>query len=199
MASFVITAVFEVEPGRVPLGKDVIARPWGAGHQFSYCDGRMLTLVVEVTAPDVNHAFETVLSRAEAAWEGLTGRSLPAPSTLRLQTLVPQEMVVAGAVGRGPDRLFAEAAAARAAHLRAAVTALTDLHRRGRRGPRPDLSPWNDFDDPPDDGGLAGVREPRRPGPGPGGGAVALELPPPFPAADVRPQEDPRSGRRAEY
>jgi hypothetical protein len=198
MASFVITAIFEVGAGRVPLGKDVVARPWGAGHQFSYCDGRMLTLVVEVSAPDVNQAFEAVLSRAEYAWEGLTGNSLPAPSTLRLQASVPQEKVVAGAVGRGPDRLFAEAAAARAAHLRAAVAALTDLQGFGRRGRRTGPAPWTDPDDPPDDGGLAGVREPRRPGPGPGGGAVALELPPPFPAAGRLPEgsswRDDRAG-----
>jgi hypothetical protein len=196
MASFVITAVFEVGPGRVPLGKDVVARPWGAGHQFSYCDGRMLTLVAEVTAPDVNHAFEAVLSRAESVWEGISGNTLPAPSTLRLQSVVPQEKVVAGAVGRGPDRFFAEAAAARAAHLRAAVAALTDLQRLGRRGRRPDAGPRTEFGDPPDDGGLAGVREPRRPGPGPGGGAVALELPSPFPAVDRPGSEDPWTGER---
>lgn len=185
MASFVITAVFEVESGRAPLGKDVVARQWGAGHQFSYCDGRMLTLVVEVAAVDSTRAFDTVLSRAESVWEALTGQTLPAPSTLRLQTVVPQEKVVAGAVGRGPDRLFAEAAAGRAAHLRAAVSALTDLQLFGRRSrPRPDAGPWREFGDPDDDGGLAGVREPRRPGPGPGGTAVALELPPPFPLLD---------------
>jgi hypothetical protein len=186
VTSFVITAVFEVESGRAPLGKDVVARSWGAGHQFSYCDGRMLTLVVEVAAPDSNRAFEVALARAEQVWEGLSGQVLPAPSTLRLQGVVPKAKVVAGAVGRGPDRLFAEAAATRAARLRAAVSALSDLQLvpgRGRRA-RIEPGPWCDPGDPLDDGGLAGVREPRRPGPGPGGAAVALELPPPFPIVD---------------
>src|SRR5512134_320744 len=139
MTGFVITAVFEVESGRAPLGKDVIARQWGGGHQFSFCDGRMLMLVVEVTAVDSTHAFETVLSRAEHAWEVLTGQTLPAPSTLRVQTVVPPEIkVAAGAVGRGPDRLLAEAAASRVAHLRAAVGALADLQRLGPPLPSPD-------------------------------------------------------------
>lgn len=131
MTSFVITAFFEVEPGKVPLGRDVVAKVWAGGHhsrlQFSYCDGRVLTLVVEITAPDQGHAFEAVLARAEAVWEHLTGATLSAPTTVRVQRLVPQEKVVAGAVGRGPDRLFASAVAGRAAALRATVSALTDL------------------------------------------------------------------------
>lgn len=159
MASFVITAAFEVGSGRVPLGKDVVARWWGPGHQFSYCDGRLLTLVVEITAADANQAFEAVLSRAEVAWEALAGTPLPPPSTLHLRVVLPpEEMVVAGAVGRGPDRLFAEAAAGRAARLRAAIAALTDLQKRGRRQRHPD----------PDPGG-AGI-EPELPLPFPSGG-----------------------------
>lgn len=186
MASFVITAVYEVESGRVPLGKDVVAKRWGPGHQFSYCDGRMLTLVVEVAATDSNRAFEVVLSRAEHIWEYLVGQRLPAPTTLRLQTVVPEEAVIpAGAVGRGPDRILADAAAGRVAQLRAAVAALSDLQLRGRRPRhRPDAGWSGEGGDPEDDGGLAGVREPRRPGPGHGGAAVALQLPPPFPLMD---------------
>jgi len=130
MGSFVITAVFEVESGRVPLGKDVVARRWGVGHRFSYCDGRVLTLVVEVTAADSAQAFESVLACAEQAWGSLTGRTLPAPSTLRVKGVVPEgEKVFAGAVGGSPDRLLAEAVAGRAANLRATVAALADLHR----------------------------------------------------------------------
>jgi len=127
MASFVITAVFELTSGRAPLGRDVVARFWGPGHQFSYCDGRLLTLVVEMSAPDANQAFEAVLTRAEIAWEARTGQALPAPSTLRLQGADPQTQPTAGVVGRGPDRVIAEAAAGRAARLRAAVAALSDL------------------------------------------------------------------------
>lgn len=187
MVNFVITAVFEVKSGRVPLGKDVIARAWGTGHEFSYCDGRMLTIVVEVRAPDSNYAFEVVLSRAEAVWEMTTGETLPAPSTLRLQRVVPEEKVAAGAVGNGPDRLFAEAAASRVANLRAAAAALTDLQRRSWRGRRSDPEPGWGNDDPPDDSGLAGVCESRRPSPGQGGIAVTLQLPPPFPLLEDPP------------
>jgi hypothetical protein len=181
MARFVITAVFEVGPGRVPLGRDVVGTAWGPGHEFSYCDGRMLTIVVEVPAPDPSHAFEIVLSHAGTVWETLVGEALPAPSILRLQHMIPEEKVVAGPVGRGPDRLFAEAAASRAAHLRAAVAAMTDLQRRGRRSRRPDAGPGWECDDSPGDGGLAGARA------GSGGVVTALQLPPPFPLIEDLP------------
>src|SRR5437773_6477621 len=48
---------------KFPLGQDVLATIWGTGHRFSYCDGRMLTLVVELVATDRAAAFESVLSR----------------------------------------------------------------------------------------------------------------------------------------
>lgn len=127
MPSFVITAFFDVEPDTAPPGRDVIARLWGEGHQFSYCDEGVLTLVVEVDGPDQGYAFETVLSRIEEIWQGLTGRPLAAPTTVRMRQAAPRAKVLGGAVGRGPDRLMADAAASRAARLRAAVAALSDL------------------------------------------------------------------------
>jgi hypothetical protein len=178
MPGYVVTAVFEVGGGKVPTGRDVLAAHWGPGHRFSYCDGNTLTLVAEVVSPRVADAFETVLSRAEQRWQGRTGHQLPAPSILRMQTSVPPEIkVAAGAVGRGPDGLIAESAAQLAGRLRATRAALADLERRmpwpGRDG-GPTAWPG---DDDPDDGGLAGVREPRRPGPGPAPVGEVLEEP----------------------
>ena len=154
MASFVITAVFAVGSGQVLLGKDVFAKMWGAGHQFSYCDGRTATLVVEVVAPDSNQAFELTMSRAEQVWESFCGQRLPVASMLRLRAVAPQRKAAAEVAGRVPDQVLAEAIASRAARLRAAVAALCDLQM-----PCP---------------------ESRRPA----DGAVALELPSPFPLVD---------------
>ncbi|MDQ1286711.1 MAG: hypothetical protein QG622_276 [Actinomycetota bacterium] len=127
MPSFVITMFFDVGSRQTLPGRDVIAKWWGPGHQFSYCDDRGLTLIVEVVAPDQGCAFDEALSRAEALWGQLTDTALAAPSTVRVQKLSPQEKVISGPVGRGPDRIFAEAAAGRAARLKAAVAALSDL------------------------------------------------------------------------
>jgi hypothetical protein len=125
--SFVITAFYDVDSEAAPVGRDVIAKWWGPGHQFSFCDGRGLTVIAEILAPDQGQAFEAVLSRVEDIWNQLTGSLLAAPTVVRVQHLIPREKAVAGPVGRGPDRLFAEAAACRAARLRAAVAALSDL------------------------------------------------------------------------
>jgi len=192
MPGYVITAVFEVEGGKIRLGRDVLSPWWGRGHRFSYCDGRTLTLVVEVAAPGRSQAFESVLGRVEGLWTELGGDPLPPPSTVRLQTVLPEEKVVAGAVGRGPDGVIAEATARLTAQLRATRSALGELEgrlgswpgRAGRPGPRT-LPP----DEPPDDGGLAGTREPRRPRPGPGPVAETLDEPagPPSGVDDLLP------------
>jgi hypothetical protein len=126
MPGYVITAVFEVDRGKIRCGRDVLAAAWGRGHRFSYCDGRTLTLVAEVRAPDRARAFEAVLSRVERLPAEI-GRFLPPPSTLRVQMVVPEEKVVAGAVGRGPDCMIAESAARVAARLRATRAALAEL------------------------------------------------------------------------
>jgi hypothetical protein len=50
MVRFAVTVVFEVGPGKVPRGADVLDRvtiPGKATHRFSYCDGRTLTVVID--------------------------------------------------------------------------------------------------------------------------------------------------------
>jgi hypothetical protein len=181
MPGFVITVVFDVEGGKSPLGAEVLAQAWGMGHRFSYCDGRMLTLVAELTAPDRSRAFEALLSRAEMVWAGLGFGPLSAPTTVRIQGAVDVESVPAGVPGAPGSGQGQPAEADRAtARLRAqAVASAADAHlRRLRRERR-----WRDGEppsDPPDDGGLAGVREPRRPAPGSGGMAAALVPPRPL-------------------
>jgi hypothetical protein len=167
MPGYVITSVFTVSGGKAPLGTDVLARAWGMGHRFSYCDGSTLTLVAELTAIDTASAFEALLSRAEMVWTGLGGDPLGAPLTLRVQGAVQGDPVPAGI----PPLALAEPSA---------LDTLADESRarRGRRAARQFrwFSPlrgrfdtWpsdvRGNDDPPDDGGLAGVREPRRPRP----------------------------------
>jgi hypothetical protein len=126
MPGYVITAVFDVGGGSIPAG-DVSRCGWGGGLRFASCQGGVLTLVVEVAAPDRAHAFEEVLSHAERQWVAAGGSALPPPSTLRVQAVVPHERVLAGPVGRGPDRMIAESAARVAARLRATRTALAEL------------------------------------------------------------------------
>jgi hypothetical protein len=172
MPGYVITSVFEVSGGKLPLGADVLARAWGMGHRFSYCDGHMLTLVAELTAIDVGSAFEALLSRAEMVWQGLGNAPLGPPVTLRVQGAVEATPVPAGippADGEPPG---------------AGRPRRTTLAREIRffRSPQDEirLIPLLDDewpDDPPDDGGLAGVREPRRPRPGPPGLSAAQDLP----------------------
>jgi hypothetical protein len=179
MPGFVITVVFDVEGGKAPLGADVLAQAWGMGHRFSYCDGRMLTLVAQLTAADRAAAFEALLSRAEMVWAGLGFGPLAAPTTVRIQGAVDAESVPAGLPG-GPGSSQAQPPKVdrATARLRAQAVAAADAHlRRLRRG-----STWRGGEppsDPPDDGGLAGVREPRRPAPGSGGMVAALEPPRP--------------------
>jgi len=177
MPGYVITSVFEVGDGKPPLGPGVLERAWGRGHRFSYCDGRMLTLVVEFTAADERVAFEVLLTRAETAWRSVAHGALGRAVTLRVQGAV-DEKVAAGAPARadagkrrkvarvlryfdGPDREDLQVAIARGLP-----------------------------DDFPDDGGLAGVREPRRPRPGPPGLGAARALPGPGPVEPLLPPPD---------
>jgi hypothetical protein len=80
-----------------------------------------------VRALDGAQACDQLLSRAGQVWAGPGGEPLPAPATVRLEPVVPHEKVVAGAVGRGPDRMFAESAATVAARLSATCAALAEL------------------------------------------------------------------------
>ena len=177
MPGYVITSVFEVGGGKVPLGADVMAGAWGMGHRFSYCDGSMLTLVVELTAIDVGAAFESLLSRAEMVWQQLGHGTLGPPVTLRVQGAVEPAQVPAGIPPATGDLPPQDPARGRA----------RGLFRRGRPLTvmdglvlLPELTLFSPPDEePPDDGGLAGVREPRRPRPGPPGLLAALDLPTP--------------------
>ena len=172
MPGYVITSVFEVGDGKPPLGPGVLERAWGRGHRFSYCDGRMLTLVVELTAIDVGSAFESLLSRAEMVWQGLGHGALGPPVTLRVQGAVDASEVPAG-IPPADDTPPQERARRRAVkalrRFRSTDAGLVLL---------PDDGLYvDDPRDEDDDGGLAGVREPRRPSPGPPGLQAARDLP----------------------
>jgi hypothetical protein len=172
MPRYVITSVFELGPGKPPLGPDVLGRAWGMGHRFSYSDGRMLTLVAELTAPDTSAAFEALLSRAEMVWQGLGHGTLGKAVTLRIQAGVEVEPVPAGKPGRSGKRGRGRKGAKRARQLEFSGDVLGDDL----------LADWPglgrpDDEDPPDDGGLAGVREPRRPKPAPPGLHAVRDLP----------------------
>jgi hypothetical protein len=181
MPGFVITSVFEVPGGKFPLGQDVLATIWGTGHRFSYCDGRMLTLVVELVATDRAAAFESVLSRVEQLWPLFGGgrSALPGPPiTMRVQGAVEPEKVPAGRPGRAV-RLVDSLRLSNLPSL-PNLPNLPTLPRRRRTGWPVGWLPGEDDGWLPgeDDGGLAGVREPRRPLPGPPGLSAARDLPP---------------------
>jgi len=163
MPGFVITSVFEVSAGRVPLGPAVLAQVWGRGHRFSYCDGRTLTLVAEITAGDARSAFEVILTRTESLWRTCGFGTLERTVTMRVQEAVRNRPVPAGLPGSGT------------------ASARRKRHKQARQlkyfSPAENRPPELPDDDEPDDGGLAGVREPRQPRPSPPGLAAALDLP----------------------
>lgn len=127
MPGYVVTAVFELDGGSVRAGQDLLPAAWGSGHRFSYCDGRLLTLVVEVQEPSRAEAFEAVLEAVDRHWAQLGGDPLPTPASVRIEPVVPQVKRLRGPVGDGPDCLIAESAACVAARLRATRAALSDL------------------------------------------------------------------------
>src|SRR4051812_17228521 len=102
MPGFVITSGFETPGGKFPLGQDVLATGWGAGHRVSYCGGRMLTPVVGVVAAARGGALESVLPGTEGLWP-MFGGGLPArpgpPITMRVQGAVEPDKVPAGRPG----------------------------------------------------------------------------------------------------
>jgi hypothetical protein len=165
MGRYAVTAVFEVGPGKVPHGADVLDRMRisdKATHRFSYCDGRTLTAVIDWSAVSAEQASGDVALAVRLVWAQLTGNDPGTPLSLRVRPLTPVARVSAG-VRRGIETV-----------------------RPGRRtrenvllDPGLEVPPPRPFDDPddPDDGGLAGVREPRRPKPGPGHLSAAREEP----------------------
>jgi hypothetical protein len=163
MARFAVTVVFEVGQGKVPRGADVldlVTIPGKATHRFSYCDGRTLTAVIDWTAGSESAARDAAVTGLRLAWAGLTGIDPGDPLSVRVRSLTPK---VVARVAAGARRV-------------------TSWHPEGL--PVPDLievvpERFDDGDDP-DDGGLAGVREPRRPKPGPGHLSAALDEPGPI-------------------
>jgi len=164
MPGYVITSVFEVGDGKPPLGPGVLERAWGRGHRFSYCDGRMLTLVVEFTAVDQRLAFEFLLTRAETVWRSVAHGALGRAVTLRVQGAVDEKVAAGAPAGADGGKR----------RKRARVLRYFD----GPVGEDQQVQVTRGLpDDPPDGGGLAGVREPRRPRPGPPGLGAARALP----------------------
>jgi len=140
MPGYVVSAVFDLYGARGRTGRDPLAADWGRGHRFSYCDGRVLSLVVEVPAVDRAEAFDFVVARARHLWAALGGEPLPAPSTLQVQAVAPRAKLLSGPVGRGPDCLIAESTARVDARLRATRAALADLDGRLGRGRGDDVA-----------------------------------------------------------
>jgi hypothetical protein len=162
MARFAVTAVFEVGPGKVPRGADVLDRasvPEKATHRFSYCDGTTLTVVIDWTAASEEVARENAVTAIRLIWSQMTGSDPGTPLNVRVRSLTPK---VVARVAAGTRRF-------RSLHPEN-LPVLDPLDRPPRR--------IDDGDDP-DDGGLAGVREPRRPKPSPGSMSAALDEPMP--------------------
>src|SRR3954468_12910723 len=99
MVRFAVTVVFEVGPGKVPRGADVLDRvtiPGKATHHFSYCDGRTLTVVIDWTAGSESAARDAAVTGLRLAWAGLTGTDPGEPLSVRVRSLTMAELVAAG-------------------------------------------------------------------------------------------------------
>ena len=165
MGRFSVTTVFEVPPGKSPRGSDVLDRmvlPDRAVHRFSYCDGRSLTAVVDWRAAHPEQACADAVLGIRLVWAQITGHDPGPPLSVRVRALDVRARVSAG--GRGTELRW-----------------VPDAGGRGRLVPIDAPDTWGPDDGwppaPGDDGGLAGVREPRRPKPSPGSAAVSLEEP----------------------
>jgi hypothetical protein len=165
MGRFCVTTVFEVPPGKSPRGPDVLERmvlPDRAVHRFSYCDGRSLTAVVDWRAGRPEQACADAVLGIRLVWAQITGSDPGAPLSVRVRALDLPARVAAGARGRE-------------------FRWVCDATGQGRLVPLDTRDTWGPDDGwpppPGDDGGLAGVREPRRPNPSPGSAAVSLEEP----------------------
>jgi hypothetical protein len=175
MARFAVTAVFDVGRGKVPRGADVLDRMQisdKATHRFSYCDGTTLTVVIDWTAPTAPRACTEAVTCIRLVWSQLTGADPGTPLSVRVRPLTPPVIarVSAGVRRRLPQHWHPEGLP---------VLDLMSKHEvlpGWSRYEGPDDDP-HDPDDGPDDGGLAGVREPRRPKPGPGSLTAAREEP----------------------
>ena len=146
---YAVTLVFEVGEGKVPRA-DVLSRmtvPRRAIHRFSYCDGRTLTVVVDSSARTAAQAVDEAVLTTRLVWAQLTGDDPGDPLSRQVRPLGVAR--VAAGLGGPLERVTG--------------VLVEDAPRVGRTGdPRRRRDQGDD-----DDGGLAGVREPRRPDPRP--------------------------------
>jgi hypothetical protein len=156
---YAVTLVFEVGTGKVPRGADVLSRMTvlrRATHRFSYCDGRTLSLVVDWNARSAEQAGDEAVLATRLVWAQLTGDDPGEPLSRQVRPLRAAR-VAAGL--RGPLE-------------RVPGVLVQDALKEGGR------VRWRrERDDGDDDGGLAGVREPRRPKPAPPHLSAALAEP----------------------
>jgi hypothetical protein len=165
MGRYAVTLVFEVGGGKMPRGADVLDRmrlAKKAIHRFSYCDGRSLTVIVDWSAVSADQACTEATLAVRLVWTQLTGVDPGQPLSTRARPLKLPPRVSAGL-----RMLSARSEVGRRMHLGSKLDWL-DL-------PGVDDMDWPE--EPDDDGGLAGVREPRRPKPGPPPLARALDEP----------------------
>jgi hypothetical protein len=158
---YAVTLVFEVGTGKVPRGADVLSRmtvPRRAVHRFSYCDGRTLTVMVDWSARTPAQAVDEAVLTTRLVWAQLTGDDPGEPLSRQVRPLGVAR--VAAGLGGPLERV--------------AGALVEDAPRSGRAR---DAKWRRDREDPDDDGGLAGVREPRRPKPAPPHLSAALEEP----------------------
>lgn len=155
-----VTLVLGAGPGKVPHGADVLGLmsvSRHATHRFSYCDGRTLTVIVDWSARSGEQASDEAVLATRLVWAQITGADPGEPLIRRVR----------------PLRLARVAAGVRAPLDLIGALPLDDV--LGKPGPRGRARRPRPPDD--DDGGLAGVREPRRPKPAPPHLSAELEEP----------------------
>ena len=184
MSRFEVHAVWLVEGPKVVRGTGLLSGSWPSGLVLSHYDGRVLTVVAEVRARTEDDARALVAGRVVLAWQDRTGQPLGGPDRVRVRRRDRRDAVAAGIAGRRRRRPDLSAGSVRSFPDRAVGADAPLLPGTGLVvGPWPDERP-DGPDERPDDGGLAGVREPRRPGPGPG--SLSARAVPPAASPETR-------------
>ena len=173
MSRFEVSAVWLVDSPKAPRGPDVLVGVWPKGLRLSRYDGTVLTVVADVRAKTPEDARALVAGRVVLAWEAVAGEVVGAPDRCRVVRRERRDRVSAGA-GTVFSGERGHALRREAGQDRPAGRPWPDREHLPGTGPggRQDRD-----DDGPDDGGLAGVREPRRPRPGPGSAGAEAPLP----------------------
>lgn len=155
MARYSVFTVWEIDDAKVPRGGGPLDGAAVRGLEFSYAEAGRLSVLLTVRAGSEESAVELAAGRVALGWQFLHGAP-PGPLVHSATRRVgPVDRVVAGFARPAPQSVRA----------------------RPSRWPDAELWDGDDGDDPPDDGGLAGVREPRRPRPGPGHLSATAEPP----------------------